>query len=116
MPRYLKDALPPAVGGAIGIPKNFRASTSKPVSKAAQPSAQTPNLPLNLSGESLQQVITEFFQIPADNLLVVYDDTALAFGRVRFRAQGSAGSHNSMKSILQHCDGTHAIARFRNWH
>ncbi|MCA9842087.1 MAG: aminoacyl-tRNA hydrolase [Cyanobacteria bacterium HKST-UBA03] len=99
-------------GGSWNPEKKFQGEYVKTNIEGRPTILLKPQTYMNLSGESLQQVM-QFFKIPADNLLVVYDDTALAFGRVRFRAQGSAGSHNGMKSILQHCDGTHAIARFR---
>jgi PTH1 family peptidyl-tRNA hydrolase len=71
-----------------------------------------PSTYMNLSGEAMQAVM-HYYKIPLNNVLIVYDDTALAFGRVRFRSKGSAGSHNGMKSILQHAGGSNAVARFR---
>ncbi len=54
---------------------------------------------MNLSGEAAQ-IIIQFYKIPLQNCLVVYDDLDLAFGQIRIRKQGSAGTHNGMKSII----------------
>lgn len=66
---------------------------------------------MNLSGESVQ-AIRAFYKIADADILIIYDDTALPFGRVRFRPDGSAGSHNGMKSIIQYL-GTQTIPRLR---
>ena len=40
------------------------------------------------------------YKIPPENLLVIYDDYDLPKGKVRIRANGSAGTHNGMRSII----------------
>jgi PTH1 family peptidyl-tRNA hydrolase len=42
-------------------------------------------------------------KVDISNLFVVFDDITLDFGRIRFRPDGSAGSHNGVKSIIQSC-------------
>lgn len=60
---------------------------------------------MNLSGESIRQVI-DFYKIdPEEELIVIYDDISLAPGQLRVRAKGSAGGHNGMKNIIQHLGG-----------
>lgn len=66
---------------------------------------------MNLSGEALLQV-TRFYKIPHENILMVYDDIDLPFGKLRFRPHGSAGTHNGMRSIIQ-VMGISEISRFR---
>lgn len=66
---------------------------------------------MNRSGQPLAAV-SRFYQIPASEILVVLDDTALPLGRLRFRKGGSAGGHNGLKSVIDHM-GTDAIARLR---
>lgn len=44
-------------------------------------------------------------QIPAERVLVVYDDLDLATAAVRLRAKGGHGGHNGMKSIAGSCCG-----------
>ena len=66
---------------------------------------------MNLSGEAVRQAV-DFYKIPADHVLVVSDDVALAVGRLRIRMKGSAGGHNGLKSIIQHL-GTDQFPRVR---
>ncbi len=54
---------------------------------------------VNESGSAVQAALAAYALHPAD-LVVVYDDIDLAFGRVRVRASGGAGGHNGMRSIL----------------
>lgn len=62
---------------------------------------------MNLSGEALAKVLN-FYKLPAENIIVVYDDLALDLGRIRFRKDGSDGGHNGIKSIIQ-CLGNNKI-------
>jgi len=66
---------------------------------------------MNLSGESARKVLA-YYQIPMTNLLVIYDDVDIPFGKLRFRPSGSAGSHNGMKSMVVEL-GTDQFARLR---
>lgn len=54
---------------------------------------------MNLSGESIRD-ICEYYKLPPENIIIIYDDIALPTGSVRIRAKGSAGGHNGMKSII----------------
>ena len=45
---------------------------------------------------------TRFYKIPAENIIVVYDDVSLDVGHTRIRRKGSAGGHNGIKSIIAH--------------
>ena len=58
-----------------------------------------PQTYMNLSGESILDVV-EYYKIPIENLIVIYDDVDLPKGVLRIRQKGSAGSHNGMKSII----------------
>lgn len=66
---------------------------------------------MNLSGRSVGQAL-RFFKGSAAQLLVVYDDVALPLGSLRFRASGSAGGHNGLKSLIEHL-GTSEFARLK---
>ena len=57
---------------------------------------------MNLSGEALRHYARRPFWASATDLLVVVDEVALPVGRYRFRAKGSAGGHNGLKSVEQH--------------
>lgn len=56
--------------------------------------------------------LMNFYDIPLENLLVIYDDIDLATGDVRVRQRGSAGTHNGMRSIIQHL-GNSDFSRIR---
>lgn len=56
---------------------------------------------MNLSGESVREVCN-FYKIPKERVLIIYDDISLEVGRLRLRLQGSAGGHNGIKSIIAH--------------
>ncbi len=58
-----------------------------------------PQTYMNLSGESVREC-AEFYKIPTENIIVIYDDITLEPGKVRIRPSGSAGGHNGMKSII----------------
>ena len=66
---------------------------------------------MNLSGVSVR-ALADFYKIPHDHVLVVLDDAALPFGRLRIRAAGSAGSHNGLESVLAHFS-TEQVPRLR---
>ncbi len=66
---------------------------------------------MNLSGEAVGELIRKY-KVEKGNLIVVYDDADIPLGKLRIRAQGSAGSHNGMKNIVQHL-GTEDFARVR---
>ncbi|MDQ0300959.1 PTH1 family peptidyl-tRNA hydrolase [Salibacterium salarium] len=55
---------------------------------------------MNLSGEALAPVMN-YYNIPTENLLVVYDDLDLPPGSLRVRLKGGHGGHNGLKSIFQ---------------
>ena len=54
---------------------------------------------VNVSGDAAEYLITRY-QIELSQLLVVYDDIHLPVSRMRLRAQGSAGGHNGIRSII----------------
>lgn len=54
---------------------------------------------MNLSGRSVLQ-LSAYFNIPPQRIIVMFDDISLNPGRLRVRAEGSAGGHNGIKSII----------------
>lgn len=56
---------------------------------------------MNESGQSVGAAV-RFYKWQPEQVLVVYDDVSLPFGRLRFRMAGSAGGHNGIKSIIGH--------------
>ena len=59
-----------------------------------------PQTYMNLSGRSVLQ-LSAYFNIPPQRLIVMFDDISLEPRRLRVRANGSAGGHNGIKSIIQ---------------
>ena len=59
-----------------------------------------PQTYMNLSGKSVLQ-LSAYYNIPPQRIIVMFDDISLVPGRLRVRAEGSAGGHNGIKSIIQ---------------
>ena len=55
---------------------------------------------MNLSGVSVSQVVNQL-KLNLDRIVVVYDDADIPCGTLRFRKQGSAGTHNGMRNIVE---------------
>ena len=55
---------------------------------------------MNLSGQAVKAYVDYYKLDPASDLIVMYDYIDLEFGQIRIRKQGSAGSHNGMKSVI----------------
>ena len=66
---------------------------------------------MNLSGRSVLQ-LSSYFSIPPQRIIVLFDDISLPPGRLRIRAEGSAGGHNGIKSIIQEL-GSQAFPRVK---
>lgn len=54
---------------------------------------------MNLSGDSVIQFVN-FYKIPLDNIIVIYDDIDTDPGKIRIRKKGGPGTHNGMKSVV----------------
>ena len=70
-----------------------------------------PQTYMNLSGRSVLQ-LSAYFNIPPQRIIVMFDDISLVPGRLRIRADGSAGGHNGIKSIIQEV-GSQAFPRVK---
>lgn len=58
-----------------------------------------PQTYMNLSGQTVSE-IANFYKIDAQDLIVIYDDIDIPIGTLRIRKNGSAGTHNGMRSII----------------
>ena len=63
-----------------------------------------PTTYMNLSGRAVNFWLNEL-KVPKENLLVITDDIALPFGKIRMRAKGSAAGHNGLKNIEEQTGG-----------
>lgn len=66
---------------------------------------------MNLSGEAVRATM-DYYKIALEDILIVYDDLSLDLGKIRFRANGSDGGHNGIKSVIKHL-GTNNINRLK---
>lgn len=66
---------------------------------------------MNLSGKAVRYWM-DSEKVPLERVLVVTDDLALPFGKIRLRANGSAGGHNGLTSVIEVL-GSQDFARLR---
>jgi PTH1 family peptidyl-tRNA hydrolase len=66
---------------------------------------------MNRSGQAIRAAM-DWYKLPPESVLVIYDDMDLPLGRLRLRLSGSAGGHNGMKSAIAHL-GTQNFPRLR---
>nr|WP_325245898.1 aminoacyl-tRNA hydrolase [uncultured Oscillibacter sp.] len=70
-----------------------------------------PQTYMNLSGEAVREAV-QFYKLPPERVLVIYDDVSLPVGKIRVRPTGSAGGHNGIKNIIAHL-GTQDFPRIK---
>lgn len=70
-----------------------------------------PTTYMNLSGKAVQHWLTQL-KIPRENLMVIVDELALPFGKLRMRGKGSSAGHNGLKNI-ETCLGGNNYPRLR---
>ena len=58
-----------------------------------------PQTYMNLSGEAVREA-SQFYKIPPEKIIVIFDDVSLDVGKMRIRRKGSDGGHNGIKSII----------------
>lgn len=97
-----------ALADRYGIPvdhKKCRALCGKGRIEGLPVVLAKPQTYMNLSGESVRQLI-DFYKVDQkENLIVIYDDISLEPGQLRLRSKGSAGGHNGIKNIIAHLGG-----------
>ncbi len=67
---------------------------------------------MNLSGQTVAELM-QYYHIPPENILIIYDDIDIAQGAIRIRKNGSAGTHNGMRSIVSELKGEENFPRLR---
>ncbi|WP_439108310.1 aminoacyl-tRNA hydrolase [Agathobacter rectalis] len=71
-----------------------------------------PQTYMNLSGESVAEVMNFYKLDPDEEMIVIFDDISLEPGRIRIRKKGSAGGHNGIKNIIA-MTGTQSFSRIK---
>lgn len=70
-----------------------------------------PQTYMNNSGEAVKQAV-DFYKIPPEKIIVIFDDISLDVGTLRIKRKGSDGGHNGIKSIIQ-CIGSSDFPRIK---
>lgn len=92
--------------------KKHKAVCGKGVIEGQKVLLAMPQTYMNLSGESVRELVDYYKIDPEQELIVIYDDINLAPGKLRIRPKGSAGGHNGIKNIIAHL-GTQVFPRIR---
>ncbi|MDD2487289.1 MAG: aminoacyl-tRNA hydrolase [Candidatus Gracilibacteria bacterium] len=90
----------------------FKAVVSEGVLNGEKLILLKPMTYMNLSGESVANAIN-FYKLDCKNdIIVIFDDISMDFGKIRFRDKGSAGGHNGIKSLIEKL-GTEEFKRIK---
>ena len=104
------------IAGQCGVKvanRHCKAVTARAIVEGHSVLLAKPETYMNLSGESVGDLLERYEADPAKDLIVLYDDLALPFGSIRVRERGSAGGHNGMKSIIACLGGSQDFLRVR---
>ena len=104
------DSFADGIGARIDHAK-FQALTADVTYGGVRILLMKPQTFMNSSGLAVKEAAS-FYKIPAEHILVIYDDISLDPGRVRVRKKGSDGGHNGIKSIIS-CLGSDAFPRVK---
>lgn len=95
------DAL--AASNRIGITeKKHKAIIGKGIIAGQKVLLAKPQTYMNLSGESVRELVDYYKIDETTELIIISDDISLDVGRLRIRKKGSAGGHNGLKNIILH--------------
>ena len=87
------------------LEKKHKALVGKGIINGQKVILAKPQTYMNLSGESVRELV-DYYKIDEETeLIIIYDDISLDVGQLRIRKKGSAGGHNGIKSIIQHLGG-----------
>ena len=92
------DALAKSLGARVDRAK-FRGLYGQTVFEGNKLILLKPQTFMNNSGLSVMDA-AHFYKLPPERVIVLFDDISLDVGRLRVRADGSAGGHNGIKSII----------------
>ena len=94
------------------LEKKHKALVGKGIINGQKVILAKPQTYMNLSGESVRELVDYYKVDEETELVIIYDDISLDVGQLRIRKKGSAGGHNGIKSIIQHL-GTDVFPRIK---
>ena len=94
------------------VEKKHKALIGKGILNGQKVILAKPQTYMNLSGESVRELVDYYKVEEETELIVIYDDISLDVGQLRIRKKGSAGGHNGIKNIIQHL-GTDVFPRIK---
>ncbi len=104
------DAFAEKCGAKFGK-HQFKANTAMAECNGVRCLLLKPDTFMNLSGQAVTEAM-QFYQIPPEHVIVIYDDINLGVGELRIRKKGSDGGHNGMKNII-YLSGADTFPRIR---
>lgn len=104
------DAFAQKYGAKFGK-HQFKSNTAMAEADGIRVLLLKPDTFMNLSGQAVTEAM-QFYQIPPERVIVVYDDINLDVGELRIRKKGSDGGHNGMKNII-YLSGADTFPRIR---
>ncbi len=107
----LIDALAAKYGISVSE-KKHKAIIGKGVIDGQKVILAKPQTYMNLSGESLREIVDYYHLDSEEEVIVISDDISLDPGQIRIRKKGSAGGHNGLKNIILHL-GTEGFSRIK---
>ena len=105
------DALAHRAQISLSENRRFQALSGEGVVSGGKLRLLKPLTYMNLSGQAIRAA-TDWYKLPPQSVLIIYDEMDLPLGRLRLRLSGSAGGHNGMKSAIAHL-GTPDFPRLR---
>ncbi|MGL5258616.1 MAG: aminoacyl-tRNA hydrolase [Lachnospiraceae bacterium] len=94
------------------LEKKHKAFIGKGIINGEKVILAKPQTYMNLSGESVREIV-DYYKVSFETeLFILYDDISLDVGQIRIRKKGSAGGHNGIKSIINHL-GSEAFCRIK---
>ena len=92
------DVLAKDCGAAVERSR-FHAMTGEAMLDGRHILLMKPTTYMNSSGEAVREA-SQFYKIPPEKIIVIFDDVSLDVGKMRIRRKGSDGGHNGIKSII----------------
>ena len=92
--------------------RNCRAQTARARIADTEVVLAKPETFMNLSGQSVRELVEKYEAQPASDLVVLYDELDLPFGALRVRPRGRSAGHNGVESVIGAL-GTQEFLRIR---